>query len=83
MGRMLEEAVRYARAQDLLHPGMHVLVACSGGPDSLALLDMLLQLRRRFRLVDGDMVLLGEGVLRLLLCWIWWCCCCWSCDCCC
>ncbi|MDO5582460.1 tRNA lysidine(34) synthetase TilS [Mitsuokella multacida] len=51
MGRMLEEAVRYARAQDLLHPGMHVLVACSGGPDSLALLDMLLQFRRRFRLV--------------------------------
>ena len=30
---------------------MHVLVACSGGPDSLALLDMLLQLRRRFDLV--------------------------------
>ena len=48
---MLEEAVRYARAQDLLHLGMHVLVACSGGPDSLALLDMLLQFRRRFRLV--------------------------------
>ena len=51
MGRMLEEAVRYARAQDLLYPGMHVLVACSGGPDSLALLDILLQLRRRFDLV--------------------------------
>lgn len=51
MGRMLEEAVRYARAQDLLHPGMHVLVACSGGPDSLALLDLLLLLRRRFDLV--------------------------------
>lgn len=48
---MLEEAVRYARAQDLLHPGMHVLVACSGGPDSLALLDLLLLLRRRFDLV--------------------------------
>lgn len=48
---MLEEAVRYARAQELLHPGMHVLVACSGGPDSLALLDLLLLLRRRFRLV--------------------------------
>ena len=48
---MLEEAVRYARAQDLLYPGMHVLVACSGGPDSLALLDMLLQFRRRFDLV--------------------------------
>lgn len=48
---MLEEAVRYARAQELLHPGMHVLVACSGGPDSLALLDLLLLLRRRFDLV--------------------------------
>lgn len=51
MGRMLEEAVHYARAQDLLHPGMHVLVACSGGPDSLALLDILLRLRRRLNLV--------------------------------
>lgn len=47
---MIEEAVRYARAQGLLHRGMHVLVACSGGPDSLALLDVLLRLRKRFRL---------------------------------
>lgn len=50
MGFMIEEALRYARAQGLLHRGMHVLVACSGGPDSLALLDILLRLRGRLRL---------------------------------
>ena len=50
MGFMIEEALRYARAQGLLHHGMHVLVACSGGPDSLALLDILLRLRGRLRL---------------------------------
>ena len=43
---MLKKVEAFIRQQALLASGDTVLVACSGGPDSLALLDMLLQLRR-------------------------------------
>lgn len=49
--QMIAETARYAKAHGLLAKGMHVLVACSGGPDSLALLDILMKLRPKFQLV--------------------------------
>ena len=41
-----------ADRRGVLHPGEHVLVACSGGPDSLAMLDALIRLapKRAWRL---------------------------------
>ena len=36
----------HVRREGLLPRGAHVVVACSGGPDSLALLSLLLELRR-------------------------------------
>lgn len=47
---MIGKVLEYCDNHGLLQPGMHVLVACSGGPDSLALLDILLQLRAMRRL---------------------------------
>lgn len=47
---MIGKVLDYCDNHGLLQPGMHVLVACSGGPDSLALLDILLQLRAVRRL---------------------------------
>ncbi len=51
MNDMVNGTARYAKSHGLLKEGMHVLVACSGGPDSLALLDILMKLRPRFHLV--------------------------------
>ena len=48
---LIEDTAQYAKTQGLLQKGMHVLVACSGGPDSLALLDILMELRQKFQLV--------------------------------
>ncbi len=46
-GRQLAQAVRQAvRARQLWQPGQRVLLACSGGPDSLAALLLLDHLRR-------------------------------------
>ncbi len=51
MNDLIEGTARYAESHGLLQEGMHVLVACSGGPDSLALLDILMKLRPRFHLI--------------------------------
>lgn len=42
---LLHRVVRTIRSRDLLRHGQHVLVAISGGPDSVALLSLLHQLR--------------------------------------
>ena len=42
---LLKEFVSFCRQQELLEPGAAVVVACSGGPDSLALLDLLWRLQ--------------------------------------
>jgi tRNA(Ile)-lysidine synthase len=47
---MLEGICRFVRGQHLLGRGGGVLVACSGGPDSTALLDLLVRMRDRFEL---------------------------------
>lgn len=47
---MLEKVCAYCEAQGLLPKGLHLLVACSGGPDSLALLDVLWRVRSKYAL---------------------------------
>lgn len=42
---IISKVLAYGDRHGLLLPGRHILVACSGGADSLALLDILLQLR--------------------------------------
>lgn len=42
---MLKQVKRYCEEHELLGKDDTVVVACSGGPDSMAMLDMLLQLR--------------------------------------
>ena len=46
----MEKVETFCRQHDLLPKGVGILVACSGGPDSLALLMLLWQLRGRYRL---------------------------------
>lgn len=46
----MEKVETFCRQHDLLPKGAGILVACSGGPDSLALLMLLWQLRGRYRL---------------------------------
>src|SRR4051812_29650057 len=43
--RFPERVLRYVREHGLMKPGDRVGVACSGGPDSVALLRVLLELR--------------------------------------
>jgi tRNA(Ile)-lysidine synthase len=50
VGRVLERITATVRRHDLLARGDTVLVACSGGPDSIALLHALDRLRRLFRI---------------------------------
>ena len=44
--KLLKNTAKYLAEQDLIRKGDKVLVACSGGPDSLALLDILARLSR-------------------------------------
>ena len=47
---LLSHLVRTVRQQQLFVPGQHLLVAVSGGPDSVALLSLLHRLVRSWRL---------------------------------
>ena len=47
---MLEKVERFCQVNHLLPQGAGILVACSGGPDSLALLEMLWRLSSRYEL---------------------------------
>jgi tRNA(Ile)-lysidine synthase len=49
VARVLERVSVTARAHDLFLPGRSVLVAVSGGPDSVCLLESLVRLRRLFK----------------------------------
>ena len=42
---VLTEVEEFCKKNKLLHFGEHILLACSGGPDSLALVDIFLRLR--------------------------------------
>ncbi len=48
VARVLERVTLTARTHDLFLPGRSVLVAVSGGPDSMCLLESLVRLRRLF-----------------------------------
>jgi tRNA(Ile)-lysidine synthase len=50
VARVLERASATARTHAMFEPGNLVLVACSGGPDSLCLLHALVRLRRLLRI---------------------------------
>jgi tRNA(Ile)-lysidine synthase len=50
VARVLRRMVEIARRHDMLPAGETVVVACSGGPDSLCLLHALHRLRRLFRI---------------------------------
>jgi tRNA(Ile)-lysidine synthase len=50
VARVLTQAAATMRAHDMVAPGDLVLVAVSGGPDSVCLLHTLFQLRRLFRM---------------------------------
>jgi tRNA(Ile)-lysidine synthase len=50
VARVLQRITSTARAHGMFDPGDLVLVACSGGPDSLCLLHALHRLRRLFRI---------------------------------
>lgn len=47
---LLQRVVRTIRTRHLFEPGQHVLVAVSGGPDSMALLSLLNRLKPSWRL---------------------------------
>ena len=47
---LLTQLVRTVRQQQLFAPGQHLLVAVSGGPDSITLLSLLHRLARAWRL---------------------------------
>ncbi|MEX2274064.1 MAG: tRNA lysidine(34) synthetase TilS [Actinomycetota bacterium] len=50
VARVLERVTATVRANEMFAPGDRVLVAVSGGPDSVCLLESLVRLRRLFRI---------------------------------
>ncbi|HEX9891330.1 MAG TPA: tRNA lysidine(34) synthetase TilS [Actinomycetota bacterium] len=50
VARVLQRATAAVRANDMIPPGSLVLVACSGGPDSLCLLHALHRLKRLLKI---------------------------------
>lgn len=50
VGRVLERVTGTVRRYGMFEPGQTILVACSGGPDSVCLLHTLHRLRRLFRI---------------------------------
>jgi tRNA(Ile)-lysidine synthase len=50
VARVLQRAAATARRHEMFEPGDLVIVACSGGPDSMCLLHALHRLRRLFRI---------------------------------
>ncbi len=50
MHPFVEEVAAFCLKRELLRPGEHVLIAVSGGPDSVAVLESFLCLRERWRL---------------------------------
>lgn len=50
VARVLERLTATSRKHRMLQPGQSVLVACSGGPDSICLLHALYRVRRLFRI---------------------------------
>ncbi|MCP9455398.1 MAG: tRNA lysidine(34) synthetase TilS [Nitrospira sp.] len=47
---LVRQVVQTIRSRQLIEPGQHLLVAVSGGPDSMALLSLLYRLRSSWRL---------------------------------
>ena len=43
----------FVRQHGIFTPGSRIVIACSGGPDSLALVEVLLALRKKWRLSLG------------------------------
>ena len=50
---VVETVEAYCRQHSLFQPGETILIACSGGPDSLALLDILARLRPDYPAAAG------------------------------
>jgi tRNA(Ile)-lysidine synthase len=50
VARVLRQVTQTARRHEMFHPGSLVIVAVSGGPDSVCLLHALVRLRRLFRI---------------------------------
>lgn len=50
VARVLERLTATSRKHRMFQPGQNVLVACSGGPDSICLLHALVRVRRLFRI---------------------------------
>ena len=53
VARVLERVTATSRSHQMFHPGELVLVACSGGPDSMCLLHSMNLLRRLLRIKVG------------------------------
>ena len=50
MAGFVQRVAQFCAREQLLHSGLGIVVACSGGPDSLALVEVLRQLTARYQL---------------------------------